>query len=327
MHRPPRPRLRRADAVRPRLDRRRAVAAGRRSRGCSPPRGRSACAARDRGLPFDAERVGAVDDGGRRRHLRRCTPRSTGRGSCPATSCPRCCSPAGWRAAGRCGRRLAPRPRCRSRRRRAPSGAVAPQPAGLAPLRAGARVARPACSRAAGDRPRARSRRGPPTSPCAPSTRGDEALERLDRAPSSRRSRSPRSPSTATRSPSTRCSSWPRSSRPAARRPRRKARWSRATEVQPASAETWRRLGRFRLDVLVGAARALDELPGRLLPRPAEPAVLVGPDRDPGVQATAGSPRPGRCAGERRRLGGERGCIRDTAATRTGRPAPHRCTT
>ena len=89
---------------------------------------------------------------------------------------------------------------------------------------------------------------------------GDAALERLDqrRLRAGRRDRR-RSPSTATRSPSTRCSSSPRSSRRRGQTPEAKAALMRATEVQPANAETWRRLGQFRLDALAEPRAALKD--------------------------------------------------------------------
>ena len=100
--RPARPRLRRADAGRPRLRRAR-PSRSRRSRVAGSPRGaHSACGARDRGLPWDAERVGLATLVTVVRRLRRALvrrldvvrPRQRGRS--------RCCAPAGSPGAGRC---------------------------------------------------------------------------------------------------------------------------------------------------------------------------------------------------------------------------------
>ena len=49
-----------------------------------------------------------------------------------------------------------------------------------------------------------------------------------------------------------------------------------AVRLQPANAETWRRLGRFRLSTLNQPADALAVVPRRVLPRPAQPGVDVG---------------------------------------------------
>ncbi len=51
--------------------------------------------------------------------------------------------------------------------------------------------------------------------------------------------------------------------------PEAKAALIRATEVQPASAEAWRRLGQFRLDALSEPRAALKNFQVGVLPRPA----------------------------------------------------------
>ena len=89
---------------------------------------------------------------------------------------------------------------------------------------------------------------------------------------------------------------------PAGARPdcrRRGDALEKATEVQPANAEAWRRLGRFRLDVLSEAARRAEGLPGRVLPRSAEPDVVVGPDRGHARRARGRRLVPRRAGDER----------------------------
>ena len=99
--RPPRARLRRADARRPRAGRPGAVAARARRLGRRGARRDRRCGARDRGLPWDAERIGLA---------------TLARSSLvfgvhslidwtwfvPGNACAGCCAPAGSPAAGRC---------------------------------------------------------------------------------------------------------------------------------------------------------------------------------------------------------------------------------
>ena len=52
--------------------------------------------------------------------------------------------------------------------------------------------------------------------------------------------------------------------------------YEQAVQIQPAAAETWRRLGRFQLSVLNQPAQAVQSFRGRVLPGPAQPGVAVG---------------------------------------------------
>ena len=61
-----------------------------------------------------------------------------------------------------------------------------------------------------------------------------------------------------------------------------------AVRVQPANAETWRRLGRFQLSVLDEPADALASFRAALLPRPAQPGIDVGLPRGEPRQRAAG---------------------------------------
>ena len=261
---PPRPRLRRADAGGPRLggpravaDRRPRLAGGRCPRrraahgataGCRSTPSASACSRWSRWSPSSPS-----------------TRSSTGRGSCPPTPASRCCAPAGWWAAGRC----APASRRTTPGRRAVRRAVAareppgpPAPAGPAAARA-RRRARPASSRWPPPGPRSS-----PSAPCTPATRRSP---RSTRAIRSSRPPSPASPSIATRCPSTRCSSSRPWSRPAGTRPRRRPCSSARSGSSRPAAEPWRRLGRFRLDVLNDAPGALTALRAAYSLDPASP--------------------------------------------------------
>ena len=89
---------------------------------------------RDRGLPYDAERIGMLTLASWSSSSA-CTRPSTGPGSSPPTPASRCCAPAGWRDAGRCA--------SGSRR---PTGRPAP-PARHGRTRAGSRGWASACRR------------------------------------------------------------------------------------------------------------------------------------------------------------------------------------
>ena len=251
--RPPRARLRRADAVRPRLGR------PRRCR-CSPALAWLLTAARalgmrrrDRGLPFDAERVGLWTMAVGRRDLRRALGDRLD------------VVRARQRRAGAAARRLGRRPRAAARAARPPAAPPSPSPS-----------PRPARARArAGGRSRRRRSAGVLAAlaiatalvaawaayqPVRSVHAGDEALARLDRGayePAVATAQTARRPQPALRRPAVRARRDPAGA--AARRRRRRPRSSRATEVQPANAETWRRLGQFRLDALAEPRAALKD--------------------------------------------------------------------
>ena len=125
----PRARLRRADARRPRLAGLALSLLRRSARGCAPPRGRSACGARDRGLPWDAERVGLATLVAGRASCSACTRRRLDLVRARPTPCVGAAvRRLGGRAAGRCARGWRPtasrwthRRRRRSRRASAPA--------------------------------------------------------------------------------------------------------------------------------------------------------------------------------------------------------------
>ena len=217
-------------------------------------------------------------------------------------------------------RRLGRRPRSAARPAGGARRAARPCRAGVA-ARQPARAARPAHPAAARARPsascsRSRSRRrGARTSPCGPCTPATRRSTGSTRASPGRPPTSPASPPSATRSPSTRCSSWPRSSRRAAapRRPRRAL--AKAVEIQPASAEAWRRLGRLRLDVLNDPQGALSAFQAAYYLDPRSPASDLGRDR--------GQPRrPG--GHGRRRLRAPSPCREPGAQERRAAPRAHR---
>ena len=120
-----------------------AAVAARRGRLAGRRRARDRRAARrDRGLPYDAERVGMLTLVVVVRRLRRPLGRSTGRGSSPPTPASRCCARAGSPAAGRCAPGSS-----------APTGPPAPRRRrGRTP--AGSRGSRAACRRCAASPPR-----------------------------------------------------------------------------------------------------------------------------------------------------------------------------
>ncbi len=179
------------------------------------------------------------------------TRRSTGPGSCPATSCRRCCARAGWHRARRCAS-------ASTGERTGGDGA------------AGHRAARSdGCPRRR-DRPR---RRLGALQPVRSLQRAGRGL----RSPGARRvaagrRRSPRSPTTATRWRSTRCSTSRRSSRRGATCARRERALDQAIELEPANPETWRRLGALRLERARTTRRArCSAFQHRLLPRTRSP--------------------------------------------------------
>ena len=247
----------------------RALAPGRDWPGCGRPRGRSACAAATAGWPSTPSASGPVDAGLLRRdRLRRALldrlDLVRARQRRPALLC------AGWVAGrGPLRERLADRRLAAAGRR----SARAPAPTGTAAARARGRrgaTAAPCrrCRRSCLASPPA----GPSTSPCARCTRATRRSIASTRAPSSRAAldrADRRRPQPAVDRPAVRARGHPTGPRPDARG-RGRAEAGRPTSM-PASAEAWRRLGRFRLDVLAQPRTAPEGLPGRLLPRSAEP--------------------------------------------------------
>ena len=92
------------------------------------------------------------------------------------------------------------------------------------------------------------------------------------RATSTRRSRSRGSRTTATRSRPSRCGSSATSRSSAAGWPTPRRRYEEAVRVQPANAETWRRLGRFQLSSLNQPADALASFRAAYFLDPRNPA-------------------------------------------------------
>ena len=92
------------------------------------------------------------------------------------------------------------------------------------------------------------------------------------RASSTRPSPSPRSPTSATRSRPSRSGSSPTSRSSAAGSPTRSARYEQAVQIQPATAETWRRLGRFQLSALNQPAQAVQSFQAAYFLDPRNPA-------------------------------------------------------
>ena len=158
----------------------------------------------------------------------------------------------GRRAAGRCARGS---PRAEAAGRRA-AAAAAEQPR--------SRWRRLAPAPLAGCSPRWRSRPrwsppGRPTSPCASAHAGDAALEQLDQgayeqAVATAQIAVDRNPLSVDPLFELAAIQQGRGQTPEA-----KAALIRATEVQPANAEAWRRLGQFRLDALAEPRTALKD--------------------------------------------------------------------
>ena len=179
-----------------------------------------------------------------------CTRRSTGRGSCPATSCPRCCARAGWRRARRCASAsAASSSRAAAARPRRAAGRPPPRSCSCsAPRRRLERAAARALGARAGRRARARSTRA-----------------RCPRAASIARIAHDRNPLAV--EPLFELAAIEQAAEPARPRPTRAL--EQAIDLEPANPETWRRLGALPADALERPDGRAARLPGRLLPRSA----------------------------------------------------------